>query len=43
MIQAAERTLKSYAVNPKGKAVFEHGQEVSVTFNSRRCVIVRNA
>jgi len=41
-IQLAERTLKSYRVIPKGKAVFEHGQEVSVTFNVDDVVIVRN-
>jgi len=40
-IQLAERTLKSYRVNPKDKAVFEHGQEVSVTFNVDDVVIVR--
>ena len=40
-IQAAERTPKSYAVNPKDKAIFEHGQEVSVTFNVDDVVIVR--
>ena len=39
-IQAAERTPKS-VVNPKGKAIFEHGQEVSVTFNVDDVVIVR--
>jgi len=29
-------------VNPKGKAIFEHGQEVSVTFDVDDVVIVRN-
>jgi ABC-type Fe3+/spermidine/putrescine transport system ATPase subunit len=41
-IQLAERTLKTCAVNPKGKALFESGQEVGVTFNVDDVVIVRN-
>ena len=30
-IQLAERTIKTYAVNPKGNALFQPGQEVAVT------------
>jgi spermidine/putrescine ABC transporter ATP-binding subunit len=41
-IQLAERTLKTYAVNPKGKTLFQPGQEVGVTFNVDDVVIVRN-
>ena len=36
-IQLAERTLKTYAVNPKGNALFQPGQEVAVIFTARRC------
>ena len=41
-IQLAERTLKTYAVNPKGKTLFQPGQEVGVTFNVDNVVIVRD-
>ncbi len=41
-IQLAERTLKTYAVNPKGKALFQRGDEVAVTFAADDVVIVRN-
>ena len=41
-IQLAERTLKTYVVNSKGKTLFQPGQEVGVTFNVDDVVIVRN-
>ena len=41
-IQLAERTLKTYAVNPKGNALFQPGQEVVVIFTTDDVVIVRN-
>jgi len=41
-IQLAERTLKTSAVNPKGKTLLQPGQEVGVTFNVDDVVIVRN-
>ena len=41
-IQLAERTLKTYAVNPKGNALFQPGQEVVVIFPADDVVVVRN-
>jgi len=41
-IQLAARALKTYTVNPKGKALFRPGQEVIVTFAADDVVIVRN-
>jgi hypothetical protein len=42
-IQLAERTLKTYAVNPKGNALFQPGQAVAVTFTADDVVLVCNA
>jgi iron(III) transport system ATP-binding protein len=39
-IRLAERTLKTYAVNPKGNALFRPGQEVTVTFTADEVVLV---
>ena len=41
-IQLAERTLKTYAVNPKGNALFQPGQEVAVIFTADDVVVVRS-
>jgi ABC-type Fe3+/spermidine/putrescine transport system ATPase subunit len=41
-IQMAERAVKTYAVNPKGKALFQRGDEVAVTFAADDVVVVRN-
>lgn len=41
-IQLPERTLKTYAVNPKGNALFQPGQEVAVTFTADEVVLVRS-
>jgi iron(III) transport system ATP-binding protein len=41
-IQFAGRSLKTYAVNPKGRALFQRGQEVVVTFAADDVVIVRS-
>ena len=41
-IQFAGRSLKTYAVNPKGKVLFQRGDEVAVTFAADDVVIVRN-
>ena len=41
-VQLVARTLKTYAVNPKGKTLFRPGQEVTVTFAADDVVIVRN-
>jgi iron(III) transport system ATP-binding protein len=41
-IQLAERTIKTYAVNPKGNALFQPGQEVAVTFTADDVVVVRS-
>lgn len=41
-IQLVARALKTYTVNPKGKALFRPGQEVTVTFAADDVVIVRN-
>jgi iron(III) transport system ATP-binding protein len=41
-IQMAGRAVKTYAVNPKGKALFQRGDEVAVTFAADDVVVVRN-
>jgi spermidine/putrescine ABC transporter ATP-binding subunit len=41
-IQLVARALKTHTVNPKGKAVFRPGQEVTVTFAADDVVMVRN-
>jgi ABC-type Fe3+/spermidine/putrescine transport system ATPase subunit len=41
-IQFSGRSLKTYAVNPKGKTLFQRGDEVNVTFAADDVVIVRN-
>jgi iron(III) transport system ATP-binding protein len=41
-IQLAARALKTYTVNPKGKAFFRPGQQVTVTFAADDVVFVRN-
>jgi spermidine/putrescine ABC transporter ATP-binding subunit len=41
-VRLVARTLKTYAVNPKGKTLFQPGQEVTVTFAANDVVIVRN-
>jgi len=41
-VQLAARTLKTHTVNPKGKALFRSGQEVTVTFAADDVVIVRH-
>ena len=41
-IQMAGRAVKTYAVNPKGKGLFQRGDEVAVTFAADDVVIVRN-
>ena len=40
-IVLTRRSLKTYAVNPKGKALFQRGDEVNVTFAADDVVIVR--
>ena len=41
-IQMAGRAVKTYAVNPKGKTLFQRGEEVNVTFAADDVFIVRN-
>jgi DNA-binding PadR family transcriptional regulator len=41
-IQFSGRTVKTYTINPKGKALFQPGEEVTVTFAAGDVVIVRN-
>jgi iron(III) transport system ATP-binding protein len=41
-IRLPARTLKTYAINPKGKTLFQPGQEVSVTFAADDVVLVHN-
>ena len=41
-IQMAGRAVKTYAVNPKGKTLFQRGEGVNVTFAADDVVIVRN-
>ena len=41
-ILLAGRSLKTYSINPKGKALFQRGDEVNVTFAADDVVIVRN-
>lgn len=41
-IQFTGRTVKTYTINPKGKVLFQRGEEVIVTFAPDDVVIVRN-